>query len=150
MRVEIDEIGVEKIQGLEFFVANSLDGWKEAFFAALDENRDRWLVLESDFNRIRDGYVEVFTTDEMKLMFRSLLNEGDGTMKAPSHTAYRHLLRAGKLPMQVDDGCTGCGILWKDLESYGRCKKCSRCYICCGKKDVTDSCAANRSLVNAG
>lgn len=149
MQVSIDEIGVETIQGLEFFVARPVNGHQETFFAALGENRDRWLVLESDIKRIRDGYVEVFTTEEMKLMFRSLSNEGDGVMKAIRGTAYRYLLRAGKLPMKVEDGCTGCGVLWKDVESYGRCHNCSRCYMCCWIKEVSCSCADNRSLIDA-
>jgi hypothetical protein len=152
MQVEIDDIGVETIQGLKFFVGEPLfnkDG-SRIFFAALDEKRDRWLVLDDHFTVVTEGCVSVYTTADMRMLFRSLSNEGVGIMKAPHYTAYRYLLRAKKLPMDVEDGCTGCGVLWGDPATYGRCKNCSRCYKCCGKKDVIGSCTANGSPVNSG
>lgn len=146
MQINIDEIGITKIRGAELFLGVSILDDKLIYFAPLDQKggpHQRWMVIE-DCCGVRDEYIMVFTTEEMKVLCRSMKNYKGGPIKANKEIGYRFLVRSGKLRMKIRDGCAGCRRFWGDDYSEGQCSKCHRCYACCGKKSVPYSCESHQ------
>jgi hypothetical protein len=150
MQIEVDEIGVEKIRRMEFFVckvlSSNLHFGDYIFVTSLGKKRgarQKWLVLDPDNFGGKKAYVDVYTTEEMKLLYCSVKNDNGSQVKAQEDVAYRFLVRSGKLRMKIKEGCTGCRRFWDDGSAMSQCSKCNRCRACCSKKSVPYSCAAH-------
>jgi hypothetical protein len=149
MQVSIDEIGVKKIQRTEFFLGDSISDHSMIYFAPLDEKRgpeQRWIVIDQVCWENKDGYIVIYTTEEMQLLCRSMKDASGKPVKAGKEVGYRFLVRSGKVRMRVRDGCTGCRNFWgPDFSAFDRCcSKCNRCRDCCKKGSVPYSCASGQ------
>lgn len=148
MQLSIDEIGVTKIRETEFFIGTSVFDTL-VYFAPLDKMggpEQRWMVINMDSEKGEDGYISIFTTEEMKLLYRSMKDfTGNRTVRASKETGYRFLVRSGKLRMKLRDGCAGCRRFWEVDCREGQCNRCHRCLTCCGKVSVPFSCESNRA-----
>jgi hypothetical protein len=145
MQVSIDEIGVAKIRWTEFLAGTLISDHSPMYFAPLDEKggpKQRWMVIGEDRYGNEDGYIEVYTTEEMKFLCRSIKDPGGRPVKASKEMGYHFLVRSGKLRMKIRDGCAGCRRFWGRDCPEGQCSKCHRCYACCGKVSVPYSCAS--------
>jgi len=145
VEVHISEIGIDRIRKAEFFAGFALSDGSQAFFAPLDQKGgkiQRWMVLHDQPGLLQDDYIIVYTTEEMKLLYRSTRNGDNEPKKAPDDMWYRFLVRCGALRMKLRDGCPGCRVFWHDRGAEGQCDRCHRCYGCCSKEKVPFSCAS--------
>jgi hypothetical protein len=144
MQVSIDEIGVDEIRKAEFFVGISLSDRTQIYFAPLDKEgglNQRWMVLSDDSCGREDGSITVFTTEEMRVLCRSLRGFDGGPVRASEEMGYHFLIHSGKIRMKLRDGCPGCRRFW-GRDSEGQCSRCHRCLACCGKLSVPFSCGS--------
>jgi hypothetical protein len=147
MQVDIDEIGVEKIRGTEFLLGSSVSDDSLIYFAPLDQKggpKQRWMVVDENHWNSTDGYITVYTTEEMRFLYRSMKGHDGRPCKANKEIGYHFLVRSGKLRMKLRDGCAGCRRFWGG-DSEGQCVRCHRCYACCGKESVPFSCASSQA-----
>lgn len=148
MQVSVDEIGVTRIRETKFFLGSQLSKDSSLiYFAPLDEKRgpkQRWIVIDQGCWDDKDGYVKVYTTEEMQILYRSVKGIGDKPVSTADDIGYRFLVSSGRLRMKIREGCAGCRRFWGG-DSEGECRKCHRCYACCGKEKVPFSCASNHA-----
>lgn len=147
MQVSVDEIGVTKIRQMEFLIGDSISDRDMVYCAPLDKKRgpkQRWIVIYENHHLNEDGCIAVYTTEEMRLLYRCMKDANGQPVKARKEIGYHFLVRAGKLRMKIRNGCAGCRRFWGGDCSEGQCSKCHRCYACCGKKSVPFSCASGQ------
>jgi hypothetical protein len=145
VEMDLEDLDPSVLRRTVFLDAYRLEGGAPVFVAdyGLPGSPYRWLVLDTSMTICK---VHLYTTEEVKILYKSYRDERGAPIQANPTHVYRFLVGAGVYRMKVRNGCTGCRRFWNAPGSEGQCGRCKRCLNCCSRIDVPYSCVAKELI----